>query len=123
MSPIGETLKQTTAKYAAKFDEKTSMWTIINLWDDSLSNLDVDSDIPDDSPALTAIPEDALLVLLEEAKRLQLIDKYTQKVGVTETHNVVNEQTTLSHSPDTGFRKYVVDALMRLAAMGEVTKL
>ena len=54
-------------------DDATNTWRILNTWHDDIRSLDADSDIPDESPAVTVFSEGQFLALIKEAGRLGVL--------------------------------------------------
>lgn len=71
--PIGNMLSANEQQYVALRDDTTNTWRILNTWHDDIRNLDADSDIPDESPAVTVFSEGQFLALIKEAGRLGVL--------------------------------------------------
>ena len=71
---LGNMLQGRDQQWVATKDEVTNTWRILNTWHDSLKSMDVEDDIPDDSPAVTIITEGAFISLFREAARLGVLE-------------------------------------------------
>ena len=71
---LGGMLQGREQQWVASKDETTNTWRILNTWHESLKALDMEEDIPDDSPAVTVVTEGAFIALIKEAARLGVIE-------------------------------------------------
>ena len=60
--------------YVASYDEKTHVWRILDTRHKSLEGLDLEDEVPDDSPAITLLPAGAWICLVQEAIEVGLIE-------------------------------------------------
>tara|TARA_B100001964_G_C14014033_1_gene500728 strand:- start:2 stop:448 length:447 start_codon:yes stop_codon:yes gene_type:complete len=70
---IGSMLDGMDQQYIANKDERGT-WRILNTWHDDVKVLSADSDIPDDSEAITVLTEGEFIALLKEATRTGVLD-------------------------------------------------
>lgn len=137
---LGNMLQGRDQQWVATKDDTTNTWRILNTWHDSLKSMDVEDDIPDDSPAVTIITEGAFISLFREAARLgvlenasfssndetyelELQDRETtirelraqleQKPSVIETKSILSESKA--------FKLEIADRMMKLAGLDEVS--
>lgn len=82
--PVGKTLQQAEKRFAAKRDARTGAWRIIDLWHPDLESRELTDDIPDDSPAMTILSEEAFNTIFSEAERLNLLPKLASSQGFDE---------------------------------------
>ena len=71
---LGGMLQGRDQQWASTKDEVTNTWRILDTWHSSLKAMDVEDDIPDDSPAVTIITEGAFISLFREAARLGVLE-------------------------------------------------
>ena len=88
---LGNLLQGRDQQYVASKDETTNTWRVLDTWHASLKTLQVDDDVPDDSPAVIVITEGGFIALIKEAARTGLLENATFGVdGVaTEEHEAV----------------------------------
>lgn len=72
---VGDILKQSAPRWSVLRDARTGTWWILDLWHESLTSLNPDSEVPNDSPAYTVLPSDAFEKLITEAARLGFLQK------------------------------------------------
>ena len=137
---LGGMLHGREQQWVASKDETTNTWRILNTWHESLKALDMEEDIPDDSPAVTVVTEGAFIALIKEAARLGVIenasfgdnaDEYEAELQakdavINELRNelsskptVIETKPTLSESK--AFKLEIADRMMKLAGLDEVS--
>ena len=137
---LGNMLQGRDQQWVATKDEVTNTWRILDTWHDSLKSMDVEDDIPDDSPAVTIITEGAFIALFREAARLGVVENASFGVDTTEYEielqekddiistlraelsskpTVVETKPTLSESK--AFKLEIADRMMKLAGLDEVS--
>tara|TARA_R100001082_G_scaffold110789_1_gene91783 strand:+ start:302 stop:733 length:432 start_codon:yes stop_codon:yes gene_type:complete len=137
---LGGMLQGREQQWVASKDETTNTWRILNTWHESLKALDMEEDIPDDSPAVTVVTEGAFIALIKEAARLGVIenasfgdnaDEYEAELQakdavINELRNelsskptVIETKPTLSESK--AFKLEIADRMMKLAGLDEVS--
>ena len=137
---LGGMLQGREQQWVASKDETTNTWRILNTWHESLKALDMEEDIPDDSPAVTVVTEGAFIALIKEAARLGVIenasfggnaDEYEAELPakdavINELRNelsskptVIETKPTLSESK--AFKLEIADRMMKLAGLDEVS--
>ena len=123
---IGKTFQQLEKRFSAKFDELTSTWVILDLWHPSLENLDPEDDLAEDSAAMMHLHEEALLALLNEANRIGRLKRYLPTVQIPMEADKVSQReltTEPSRDPQVDLKKYVANALLRLAISGDIAEI
>ena len=137
---LGGMLQGREQQWVASKAETTNTWRILNTWHESLKALDMEEDIPDDSPAVTVVTEGAFIALIKEAARLGVIenasfgdnaDEYEAELQakdavINELRNelsskptVIETKPTLSESK--AFKLEIADRMMKLAGLDEVS--
>ena len=137
---LGGMLQGREQQWVASKDETTNTWRILNTWHESLKALDMEEDIPVDSPAVTVVTEGAFIALIKEAARLGVIenasfgdnaDEYEAELQakdavINELRNelsskptVIETKPTLSESK--AFKLEIADRMMKLAGLDEVS--
>lgn len=127
-------------QWVATKDDTTNTWRILNTWHDSLKSMDVEDDIPDDSPAVTIITEGAFISLFREAARLGVLENASfastdetyelelqdreetikeLKAQLEQKLSVIETKPTLSESK--AFKLQIADRMMKLAGLDEVS--
>jgi len=81
--PIGNMLAGGELQYVALQDEART-WRILDTWHDDLKQVDADSDIPDDSPAVVLLSEGQFHALVKEAGRLGVLQNANHGVNESE---------------------------------------
>ena len=71
---VGSSLRQFEKQYICSRDE-TGTWRIVDLWNKELEGVDLEDDIPDSHPAIKLITEGEFLELINESKRLGMMQK------------------------------------------------
>lgn len=72
---MGDLLRQQSKKWSIRRDPRSGAWWVLDLWHESLAGLSPESEVPEDSPALTIIPADAFGALIAEADRLGVLTR------------------------------------------------
>jgi len=127
-------------QWVATKDAVTNTWRILDTWHESLKSMDVEDDVPDDSPAVTVITEGAFISLFREAARLgilenasfgadneayeiELQDRETTikelRAQLEQKPSVIETKPTLSESK--AFKLEIADRMMKLAGLDEVS--
>lgn len=119
---IGKTFQQMEKRFSARFNELTSTWTILDLWHPSLETLDPSEELPEDSGAVIHLNEDALITVLNEATRIGRLKRYLPMQGVSEVSKETPRESEVDRNPQTDLKKYVVNALLRLAVSGDIAE-
>ena len=70
---LGDALREREHQYVANRDDVTNTWRILDTWHEALKMLDVDDDIPDDSPAVKILSEGEFIAIIQEASRLGVL--------------------------------------------------
>jgi len=71
---LGSSLRQFDKQYVCSRDDKGT-WRIVDLWHKELEGLNLEDDIPDDHPAIKILTEGEFLELINESKRLGMMQK------------------------------------------------
>ena len=71
---LGSSLRQFEKQYICSRDDKGT-WRIIDLWHKELEGLNLEDDIPDTHPAIKILTEGEFLELINESKRLGMMQK------------------------------------------------
>jgi|TARA_R110000765_G_C18540676_1_gene560881 hypothetical protein len=72
--PAGEQLRQRVKQFAAKFDDASHVWRVLDTWDKSLEALGAEDEIPDMHPAMTLLPMSAMIEVVRAAEELDLLE-------------------------------------------------
>ena len=72
--PAGEQLRQRVKQFAAKFDDASHVWRVLDTWDKSLEALGAEDEIPDTHPAMTLLPMSAMIEVVRAAEELDLLE-------------------------------------------------
>ena len=137
---LGNMLQGRDQQWVATKDEVTNTWRILNTWHDSLKSMDVEDDIPDDSPAVTIITEGAFISLFREAARLGVLENASfanndetyelelqdREATIRELRTQLEQKQTVSESKPTlseskAFKLEIADRMMKLAGLDEVS--
>ncbi len=137
---LGSMLQGRDQQWVATKDEVTNTWRILNTWHDSLKAMNVDDDIPDDSPAVTIITEAAFIALFREAARLGVLenasfgtDTETYELELQDREATIRElRTQLEQKPSVvetkpvlseskAFKLEIADRMMKLAGLDGVS--
>ena len=71
---LGSSLRQFEKQYVCSRDDKGT-WRIVDLWHRELEGVNLEDDIPDDHPAIKILTEGEFLELINESKRLGMMQK------------------------------------------------
>ena len=71
---LGSSLRQFEKQYICSRDDKGT-WRIVDLWHKELEGVNLEDDIPDDHPAIKIVTEGEFLELINESKRLGMMQK------------------------------------------------
>jgi len=74
---LGNMLQGRDQQYVASKDATTNTWRILDTWNDALKQLQVEDEVPDDSPAVTVLTEGAFIALIKEAARTGILENAT----------------------------------------------
>ena len=100
---IGNILDGGDQQYVAVKDT-TGTWRVLNTWHNDLKLLDADSDIPDDSEAITILSEGQFIALIKEAASQGVLSNATFSANTEELENelanVCNERDHLKAELD-----------------------
>ena len=100
---IGNILDGGDQQYVAVKDT-TGTWRVLNTWHNDLKLLDADSDIPDDSEAITILSEGQFIALIKEAASQGVLSNATFNNNNEELENelteVCNERDQLKEELD-----------------------
>tara|TARA_R100001082_G_C4289782_1_gene127664 strand:- start:47 stop:490 length:444 start_codon:yes stop_codon:yes gene_type:complete len=142
---LGGMLQGRDQQWVATKDEVTNTWRILNTWHDSLKSMDVEDDIPDDSPAVTILTEGAFISLIREAARLGILENAAFGTGEAELEAIIldkdQEITALkhqlveltdknaevvrnsTHSEGFDLKSKAMDNILKLAAIGDMSNI
>ena len=87
---IGNILDGGDQQYVAVKDP-TGTWRVLNTWHNDLKLLDADSDIPDDSEAITILSEGQFIALIKEAASQGVLSNATFNNNNEELENELTE--------------------------------
>ena len=137
---LGGMLQGRDQQWASTKDEVTNTWRILDTWHSSLKAMDVEDDIPDDSPAVTIITEGAFISLFREAARLGVLenasfgtDTGTYELELQDREAVIKElrakleqkQPVIEPKPalseGKAFKLEIADRMMKLVGLDEVS--
>tara|TARA_Y100001951_G_C11244373_1_gene242470 strand:+ start:489 stop:932 length:444 start_codon:yes stop_codon:yes gene_type:complete len=142
---LGNMLQGRDQQWVATKDEVTNTWRILDTWNDSLKAMDVEDDIPDDSPAVTILTEGAFISLIREAARLGILENAAFGTGEAELEAIIldkdQEITALkhqlveltdknaevvrnsTHSEGFDLKSKAMDNILKLAAIGDMSNI
>ena len=86
---MGTILQGREQQYVASKDATTKTWRVLDTWSDSLRNLKVDEEVPDDSPAVTVLTEGAFIALVKEAGRIGVLENANFGTGEAELESII----------------------------------
>ena len=86
---MGTILQGREQQYVASKDATTITWRVLDTWSDSLRNLKVDEEVPDDSPAVTVLTEGAFIALVKEAGRIGVLENANFGTGEAELESII----------------------------------
>tara|TARA_R110000824_G_scaffold147237_2_gene316699 strand:+ start:21101 stop:21613 length:513 start_codon:yes stop_codon:yes gene_type:complete len=147
---LGSSLRQFEKQYVSTRDEKGT-WRIVDLWHKELEGVNLEDDIPDTHPAIKILTEGEFLSLIDESKRLGMMQKMEEsgdfsisadaydsvceerdnlKMKLEELED--NPQTTQNHkrpnsSEDTSSESFQLankklDTLLKLSSLGTLSE-
>ena len=142
--PIGNMLSANEQQYVALRDDKNT-WRILDTWHEDIKNLDADSDIPDDSNAVTTLSEGQFIALIKEAGRLGVLANATFGTGEAELESIILERDkeiqelhekilkleeeksqvirSTSHTEDYELKEKAMDNILKLVSMQDMSNL
>ena len=142
--PIGNMLSANEQQYVALRDDKNT-WRILDTWHEDIKNLDADSDIPDDSNAVTTLSEGQFIALIKEAGRLGVLANATFGTGEAELESIILERDKeiqelhekilkleedksqvirdTTHTEDYELKEKAMDNILKLVSMQDMSKL
>ena len=113
---LGSSLRQFEKQYICSRDDKGT-WRIVDLWHKELEGVNLEDDIPDDHPAIKILTEGEFLELINEAKRLGMMQKMEESgefsISADAYDSVCAERDNLRmelESPSTTNSRVVVDS-------------
>ena len=137
---LGGMLQGRDQQWVATKDEVTNTWRILDTWHSSLKAMDIEDDIPDDSPAVTVITEGAFIALFTEAARLGVVENASfgadnetyelelqdREATIRELRNQLDQKQTVIEtkpalSESKAFKLEIADRMMKLAGLAEVS--
>ena len=142
---MGNMLRDREVQYIAMKDDTTQTWRILDSWNDSLKNVDLEDDIPDDNSAVKVLTEGEFIALIKEAGRLGILANATYGTGAAEFEaellekdqeiQELNKQITVleeqksqviretSHSEDYELKEKAMNSILKLVSMQDMTNL
>ena len=142
---VGNLLQGREQQYVAQKEDKTRTWRVLDTWHDSLKALQVEDEIPDDSPAITILTEGAFIALVKEAARLGILENATFGTGEAEfeaalldknqevqalREEMLNKdleieklQKRINSTEDYVLKERAMESILKLAAMSDVSNL
>ena len=137
---LGSMLQGRDQQWVATKDTVTNTWRILDTWHESLKSMDVEDDVPDDSPAVTVITEGAFISLFREAARLGVLENASfgadneayeielqdREATIRELRTQLEQKTMVveakpSLSESKAFKLEIADRMMKLAGLDEVS--
>ena len=113
---LGSSLRQFDKQYVCSRDDKGT-WRIVDLWHKELEDVNLEDDIPDTHPAIKILTEGEFLELINEAKRLGMMQKMEESgefsISADAYDSVCAERDNLRmelESPSTTNSRGVVDS-------------
>ena len=134
---MGNMLRDRDVQYVASKDETTHTWRILNTWSDELKNLQVEDEVPDDSPAVTVLTEGEFIALVKEAARLGVLEhaNFSADVDTTELDDMISDRDkeistlqgqldqVVDHSEEYDLKEKAMDAIIKLVSLQDVANL
>jgi len=142
---LGNLLQGRDQQYVASKDDSTNMWRVLNTWHDALKSLQIEDEVPDDSPAVTVLTEGAFIALIKEAGRTGILENATFGTGEAEHEaalldksqelHVLREemltkdleieklQKRINSTEDYVLKEKAMESILKLAAMSDVANL
>tara|TARA_R110000824_G_scaffold11841_3_gene52089 strand:- start:10322 stop:10762 length:441 start_codon:yes stop_codon:yes gene_type:complete len=141
---IGNMLSNSEGQYVAKKDDKGT-WRILDMWHDDVKNMDSDTEVPDDSPAVLCFTEGQFLALIKEAASQGILsnvnfsndeeleaeinlkadvikDLEKQLEDQRRKQTEIGESTSLK-SEEAILKEKAMSSILKLAGMQDMTKL
>ena len=113
---LGSSLRQFDKQDVCSRDDKGT-WRIVDLWHKELEDVNLEDDIPDTHPAIKILTEGEFLELINEAKRLGMMQKMEESgefsISADAYDSVCAERDNLRmelESPSTTNSRVVVDS-------------
>tara|TARA_Y100000310_G_C20605964_1_gene775494 strand:+ start:50 stop:484 length:435 start_codon:yes stop_codon:yes gene_type:complete len=132
-------------QYVASKDDVTNTWRVLDTWHEALKQLQVDDDVPDDSPAVTILTEGGFIALVKEAARRGILENSSFGTGEAEHEAALLDkaqelqalrenmlvkdleieklQKRINSTEDYVLKERAMDAILKLAAMSDVSNL
>ena len=142
---MGNMLRDREVQYIAMKDDTTQTWRILDSWNESLKNVDLEDDIDDNNPAVKVLTEGEFIALIKEAGRLGILANATYGTGAAEFEaellekdqeiQDLNTQITAlkeeksqviretSHSEDYELKEKAMNSILKLVSMQDMTNL
>ena len=134
---MGNMLRDRDVQYVASKDETTNTWRILNTWSDDLKSLQVEDDVPDDSPAVTVLTEGEFIALVKEAARLGVLEhaNFSGDVDSSEFDAIISDRENeikllqsqlgnkTDHSEDYDLKEKAMDSIIKLVSLQDVANL
>ena len=142
---LGNLLQGREQQYVANKDDKTQTWRVLDTWHEALKSLNVDDDVPDDSPAITVLTEGAFIALEKEAARLGILENASFGTGeaeyeaamldknqevqklreemLTKDLEIEKLQKRINSTEDYVLKEKAMESILKLAAMSDVANL
>ena len=145
---LGNMLQGRDQQYVATKDDVTNTWRILDTWHDDLKTLQVEDDVPDDSPAVNVLTEGGFIALIKEAARTGVLenasagnsneDAYGNELLTNEIEEIKEklvkyetENLSLKHklqesqnlSEPFRIKSKAMEAVLKLAAMSDIDRI
>ena len=139
---MGGLLRERDQQYVANHDEQTQTWRILDTWHDDLKHLDIEDEIPDDSPAVTILTEGGFIALIKEAGRLGVLqnasiggtspeyeeelamkDQEIEELKTAKNHEIERLTKRMNTSEDYALKEKAMEAILKLTAMSDMSNL
>jgi len=142
---MGNLLRGRDQQYVASKDDVTNTWRVLDTWNDALTALQIEDEVPDDSPAVTVLTEGAFIALIKEAGRTGILENATFGTGEAEheaalldkdqaIHALREEMLTkdleieklqkrINSTEDYVLKERAMESILKLAAMSDVANL
>jgi len=142
---LGNLLQGREQQYVANKDDKTQTWRVLDTWHEALKSLNVDDDVPDDSPAITVLTEGGFIALVKEAARLGILENASFGTGeaeyeaamldknqevqklreemLTKDLEIEKLQKRINSTEDYVLKEKAMESILKLAAMSDVANL
>ena len=141
---IGNMLASNEARYVAVQDE-TKVWRILDTWHADIKNLNADSDIPDESPAVNIITDGEAVALIKGAAAQGMLENATFGAGESELEadildrdaeiqqlkskilNIEEDKSQVirnsSHTEDYQLKEKAMENILKLVSMQDMSNL